>query len=755
MAPRIITALFEIFIVVVLLGVFSILIGKYFFTEELRAAPEQARSAITMELAYRQAKSDYEYFPTPKTFKAEGNANSIPILVYHGLAETEYKSDVLAEEFKEHMFALKKAGYETITMDEFEQFMRGEEQLPAKSFLLTFDDGIKTSYYHADPVLRVTNYTAVMFTISQQALKDKSRYYLTRDEVKEMQASGRWEIEAHAKDAHNLIQIGPDGEMGHFLSNRKWFPAEERYETVGEFRERISTEFRDAKTELDEGFGVNTENFAFPFGDYGQNTHNFANAQHVVWEEVHKVFPRAYYQSWPSRGFTFNYAAPTEYKIKRITVYRETSGTKLLNALARGTDKSLPHHDNLTHNRGWVPVWGTSRIHDEKLELRPDGGVSGALAFLDGTALWREYDFQAHVKSFDSQSLSLLGMFNDNENYLSCDFYDCSVSVRQVTHNDTITLATTPASQSVTVPRGDAVLGIRISENKIACSVGGETVITAEQPENSRKTGGIGFKVTDPAGRYGGATIHSVTVDSASFVEGFDEPRVVEGTGNPGLSTDFDWWVNSGGAMIQQNGVGSTLRGPANQDTEWQLAYADHEDTESGAYPQNIFRLITRSTWKDATQQVRFRILDYRASDSPHRNESNGVLLFSRYADGDNLYYAGVRVDGAAVIKKKSYGEYHELAYKQVFPGAYDLAQNPNLLPLNTWMGLKTETFNKDGSVHIRLYLDRHDNGNWELITEGVDSPDQHGPEILHAAHAGIRTDFMDVEFDDYRVNTS
>ena len=39
------------------------------------------------------------------------------------------------------------------------------------------------------------------------------------------------------------------------------------------------------------------------------------------------------------------------------------------------------------------------------------------------------------------------------------------------------------------------------------------------------------------------------------------------------------------------------------------------------------------------------------------------MLLFNRYQDGQTLYYGGVRVDGAAVIKKKLAGVYTTLAY--------------------------------------------------------------------------------------------
>ena len=76
---------------------------------------------------------------------SEGNARSIPVLLYHGIIIGDSNSTIKSpdginiplNEFEEQMFALKKAGYQTVSMEDFQAFMRGEKQLPEKSFLLT------------------------------------------------------------------------------------------------------------------------------------------------------------------------------------------------------------------------------------------------------------------------------------------------------------------------------------------------------------------------------------------------------------------------------------------------------------------------------------------------------------------------------------------------------------------------------------------------------------------------------------------
>ncbi|MBI5531043.1 MAG: hypothetical protein HY918_06130 [Candidatus Doudnabacteria bacterium] len=213
------------------------------------------------------------------------------------------------------------------------------------------------------------------------------------------------------------------------------------------------------------------------------------------------------------------------------------------------------------------------------------------------------------------------------------------------------------------------------------------------------------------------------------------------------------WWVNSGGYMYVSAGRGTTVQGKLADIDPFRLLYSLNNplDTDLGFHPQNIFRLVTRKNdWRNISQEAYFKITADNLSASPNRNESNGLLLFNRYVDSQNLYYAGVRRDGAAVIKKKQNGIYTTLAYaKGIFPGSYNHETSPNLLPLNTWVGLKTEVVTQsDGSVKIKLYMDKNWNLRWQLIAEATDANNP----ITSGGSGGIRTDFMDVIFDNYAI---
>ena len=94
----------------------------------------------------------------------------------------------------------------------------------SESFLLTFDDGRKDSYYASQPLLEAFGFRATMYVITAKSLGDKSSvYYLSRQEVKKMKDSGHWDIQPHTRDGHDEYPTG---------SSVSWLPRaleEERY----------------------------------------------------------------------------------------------------------------------------------------------------------------------------------------------------------------------------------------------------------------------------------------------------------------------------------------------------------------------------------------------------------------------------------------------------------------------------------------------------------------------------------------------
>ncbi len=224
------------------------------------------------------------------------------------------------------------------------------------------------------------------------------------------------------------------------------------------------------------------------------------------------------------------------------------------------------------------------------------------------------------------------------------------------------------------------------------------------------------------------------------------------------------FWLNSGAKLPIKGGFGGTIQGPLPATDPWRVLYGKTNplDTGNGYYPQNLFRWVTRSTWTSISQELPFKITKLNKTATPNRDGYSGVLLFARYSpDGETTYYAGVRQDGAVVIKKKYKGTYYTMnQVSGVFSNGspYNRDTNPNLIPENKWMSIKFDVVNKtDGTATLNLYLDQNYNASttrsWKLVATATDAANKYGSSpVLTTNHAGIRTDYMDVLFDNYRL---
>lgn len=90
----------------------------------------------------------------------------IPILLYHHVNYEPSLYSVTPEHLEQDLRRLKANGYETIHLATLEKYLSGEDILPAKPVLLTFDDGYADNYQYAYPLLKKYGMTAVFFIVT-------------------------------------------------------------------------------------------------------------------------------------------------------------------------------------------------------------------------------------------------------------------------------------------------------------------------------------------------------------------------------------------------------------------------------------------------------------------------------------------------------------------------------------------------------------------------------------------------------------
>lgn len=443
---------------------------------------------------------------------SEGFAQGIPILTYHRVLREDDPNNVTRNSFREHMRALKEAGWETVTLTEFENYIDGTIELPKKSFLLTFDDGAKDSFYPVDPVLRELGYEASIFIIVASSETPGSTYYLTREEIAWMLRTGRWEIGSHSFDGHRPYPTDSEGGTGIFFADRLWREAEGRLETPEEFRVRVSDDLRRARRALEERYQRPIPTFAFPLGNETgiEGANNFPEGSQITEQLAREQYRLGFVQGenrhftamFPSTTTT-SFRAPfpatiealgTRFLAERIHVEHDWSGERLVRRMENSLAKPLPFEDDFSSEKGWIPAWGSFEMGRNNLQMRSVGEQTSASTFLDGSALWGNYTFDTQM-TWTSGFILLLADVRDSRTYHSCAFGRGVVRIQETVGGETRTLAET---RSRDIAYGtDVRPGLRVRDDIIECTWNYNSLVYAADRAVS---GGIGMQVWDPDG---------------------------------------------------------------------------------------------------------------------------------------------------------------------------------------------------------------------------------------------------------------
>lgn len=192
--------------------------------------------------------------------------DAIPVLTFHDIDDSsKSKYTVAPERFAEHMEALDQAGYHTVTLNQVEDLLAGRHPaLPPRPILITFDDGAKTTWTHADPILARHGFNAVAFVITSGIGSGdaNSSYYLDWPTVQKMEASGRWEIGGHTHDGHRVAPTATGDAP--WLSNLL-LDSSGNTETIDGWNGRVDNDLATNRQLIEDHLGVPVEAFAYPF----------------------------------------------------------------------------------------------------------------------------------------------------------------------------------------------------------------------------------------------------------------------------------------------------------------------------------------------------------------------------------------------------------------------------------------------------------------------------------------------------------
>lgn len=177
------------------------------------------------------------------------NSINIPILCYHNFNPTIPGSMTLTpQRFEEQIKWLKSNGYTIIPLKEAVDYLQGKRnELPAKSIVITADDGWQSVYKYMYPIVKKYNFPVTLFIYPQTISTGKNA--MTWEELKKLQATGLFDIQGHTYSHPN-------------------FKREKKRLSNAAFEKSIKLELFDSKKILEEKMGTKVIFLAWPFGIY-------------------------------------------------------------------------------------------------------------------------------------------------------------------------------------------------------------------------------------------------------------------------------------------------------------------------------------------------------------------------------------------------------------------------------------------------------------------------------------------------------
>lgn len=92
--------------------------------------------------------------------------SSLPVLMYHYISNYPGSISISPELFEIHCREMARAGWRGVSLDQAEEYFINGRPLPAKSILITFDDGYLDNYLYAWPILKRYEHKGVIFAVT-------------------------------------------------------------------------------------------------------------------------------------------------------------------------------------------------------------------------------------------------------------------------------------------------------------------------------------------------------------------------------------------------------------------------------------------------------------------------------------------------------------------------------------------------------------------------------------------------------------
>ena len=214
--------------------------------------------------------------PSPTPPPIDQTAQVI-VFGYHRFEKKVRRPDteITPEAFEAQMQALKDNDIAVIGMQDFLAWKRGEKSIPPRAAIITIDDGWKTGYEVAWPILKKFGYPFTLFIYTEGIKGGKfgGGAAMSWEQLAEMRDGGV-DIQAHSATHQDL--------------RKPYDKVTKRKLNEEEYNEWLNAEVAGSKATLEQKLGIRVNCFAVPFGYYNDRVKKATEDAHF--EAVFTVY---------------------------------------------------------------------------------------------------------------------------------------------------------------------------------------------------------------------------------------------------------------------------------------------------------------------------------------------------------------------------------------------------------------------------------------------------------------------------------
>lgn len=214
--------------------------------------------------------------------------NTLTVIGYHEIVAQKNAIipdyAVSTKQFELHLDWLQKNGYHFINVDQLLKANEGKYKLPVKPVLLTVDDGYRSFYQDAYPIIKARKIPVVMSVVGSwlepkegsmvQFGDDKLARHklLSWKEIKTMQDSGLVEIGSHSYNLHRGVTGNPQGNSEPAAITRIYDANSKTYESDRDYTKRITQDLK-KNISVFKAHGLHAPRvMVWPYGRYNMET---------------------------------------------------------------------------------------------------------------------------------------------------------------------------------------------------------------------------------------------------------------------------------------------------------------------------------------------------------------------------------------------------------------------------------------------------------------------------------------------------